>query len=161
MILQLNIRGLFGKIEGLKNLLNDSFKGKLPDVLLLCETWMSTNSPGVKLPGYNKFECRQMHKQGGGVCILVNDTLTSKSHSDLHMNNVHFEHCLVEIQLKKYKLLVGSLYRAPNTDQSVFLNEYKHFVECIKGTPNREIILGMDHNLDLLKSHIHKKPNNF
>ena len=95
------------------------------------------------------------------MCIFVNDTLTSKSHSDLHMNNVHFEHCLVEIELKKYKLLVGSLYRAPNTDQSVFLNEYKHFVERIKGTPNREIILGMDHNLDLLKSHIHKKPNNF
>ena len=35
VILQLNIRGLFGKIEELKKLLNDSFKGKAPDVLLL------------------------------------------------------------------------------------------------------------------------------
>ena len=132
VILQLNIRGLFSKIEELKNLLNDSFKRKLPDVLLLCETWMSINSPDVKLPGYNKFECTRMHKRGGGVCIFVNDTLTSKSHSDLHMKNVHFEHCLVEIKLKKYKLILGSFYRAPNTDQSVFLNEYKHFVESIK-----------------------------
>ena len=59
VILQLNIRGLFGKIEDLKKLVNDSFKGKLLDVLLL---WMSVNSPDVKLPGYNKFECRRTHK---------------------------------------------------------------------------------------------------
>ena len=62
VILQLNIRGVFGKIEELQKLLNNSFRGKLPDVLLLCETWMSANSPDVKLPGYNKFECRRTHK---------------------------------------------------------------------------------------------------
>ena len=62
VILQLNIRGLCGKIEELKSLLNESFRGKLCDVLLLCETWMSVNSPDVNLPGYNKFECRRTHK---------------------------------------------------------------------------------------------------
>ena len=161
VILQLNIRGLFGKIKDLKKLVNNSFKGKLLDVLLLCETWMSVNSPDVKLPGYNKFECRRTHKQGGGVCIFVNDMLNSKSKLDLHMSDVHFEHCLVEIELKKYKLILGSLYRAPNTDQSIFLNEYKNFIETIKKIPNSEIILGMDHNLDLLKSHVHKKTQQF
>ena len=62
VVLQLNIQGLCGKIEELKELLNDSFIGRPPDVLLLCETWMSANTPDVKLPGYNKFECRQTHK---------------------------------------------------------------------------------------------------
>ena len=161
VILQLNIRGLYGKIEDLKKLLTDSFRGKLPDVLLLCETWMSANSPDIKLNGYNKFECRRTHKQGGGVCIFVNNTLTTKSRSDLHMSDVHFEHCLVEIELKKHKLMLGSLYRAPNMDKSIFLNEYKNFIKTIKEIPNTEIILGMDHNLDFLKSHVHKKTQQF
>ena len=65
VVLQLNIRGLFGKTEELKRLLYNSFKDKTPDVILLCETWMSANSPDVKLRGYNKFECRRTHKQGG------------------------------------------------------------------------------------------------
>ena len=161
VILQLNIRGLCGKIDELKSLLNESFRGKLPDVLLLCETWMSVNSPDVSLPGYNKFECRRTHKRGGGVCIFVNDTLASKSRSDLHKKDVHFEHCMVEVNLKKSRLILGSLYRAPNTDQSIFLDEYKNFVEEIKKIPNTEIILGMDHNMDLLKSHLHKKNQQF
>ena len=91
----------------------------------------------------------------------MNDTLTSKSRSDLHMKDVHFEHCLVEVDLKKFKLILGSLYRAPNTDQSIFLDEYENFVEGIKKIPNTEIILGMDHNMDLLKSHVHKKNQQF
>ena len=37
-ILQLNIRGLSSIIEKLKSLLNDSFKGDTPDLILLCET---------------------------------------------------------------------------------------------------------------------------
>ena len=116
VVLQLNIRGLFGKTEELKRLIYNSFKGKMPDVILLCETWMSANSPDVKLPGYNKFECRRTHKRGGGVCIFVNDMLTSKPRPDLHVSDTNFEQCMAELVLEKHKLLVGSLYRAPNTD---------------------------------------------
>ena len=62
IVLQLNIRGLFSKTEELNRLLYNSFKDKTPDVILLCETWMSANLPDVKLPGYNKFEYRRTHK---------------------------------------------------------------------------------------------------
>ena len=111
VVLQVNIRGLFGKIEELKQLLNDSFIGRPPNILLLCETWMSANSPEIKLPGYNKFKCRRTHKRGGGgVCIFVNDSLTSKSRFDIHLDSVNFEHCLIEVTLRKYKLMVGCLY---------------------------------------------------
>ena len=40
-ILQLNIRGLSSKIEKLKKLLDESFKNKRPDILILCETWLT------------------------------------------------------------------------------------------------------------------------
>ena len=140
VVLQLNIRGLFRKTEELKRLIYNSFKNKMPDVILLCETWMSANSPDVKLTGYNKFECRRTHKQGGGVCIFVNDMLTSKPRPDLHVSDTNFEQCMAEIILKKHKLLVGSLYRAPNTDQSKFLSDYKNLrVENIDITDSKKI----------------------
>ena len=68
---------------------------------------------------------------------------------------------MAEIVLKKNKLLVRSLYRAPNTDQSKFLNDYKNFIDVLTKNSDYKIILGMDHNLDLLKSHIHKKTQQF
>ena len=100
-VLQLNIRGLQGKIEKLKWLLKNSFKGKEPDILLLSKTWMSANSPDICLPNYKKFEARRQHKKGGGVCIFVNNRLTFRPRPDLHKSDSNFEHCVVEIKLKK------------------------------------------------------------
>ena len=100
VVLQLNIRGLFGKTEELKRLIYNSFKNKMLDIILLCENWMSANSSDVKLSGYNKFECRRTHKRGGGVCIFVNDMLTSKPRPDLHVSDTNFEQCMAEIILK-------------------------------------------------------------
>ena len=77
-IVQLNMRGLGGKVDKLKTLLNDSFKNKQPDVVLLCETWLSKNSPQVVLPGYCKYEYRHMHKKGGGVCIYIDEQHLSR-----------------------------------------------------------------------------------
>ena len=57
-ILQLNIRGLSSKIEKLKKLLDESFKNRQPDILILCKTWLSKSSPHVILPGYHKYENR-------------------------------------------------------------------------------------------------------
>ena len=110
-IFQLNIRGLGGKIDKLKTLLNDSFKNKIPDILLLCETWQNKSSPHIVMPGYHKFECRRTNKKGGGVCIYVKDQILCRERPDLYLPNVAFEHCIAEIKLKDKKLLVGSLYR--------------------------------------------------
>ena len=71
-----------------------------------------------------------------------------------------FEHCIAEIKLKERKLLVGSLYRVPNTNQLGFLKNYKELVHKLKST-NSEVILGMDHNLDFLKSHLHENTQSF
>ena len=161
VVLQLNIRGLQGKVDKLKWLINENFKGKEPDILLLCETWMSANSPDICLPNYKKFEARRQHKKGGGVCIFVNNRLTFRPRPDLHKNNTNFEHCVVEIKLKKHNLLVGSVYRAPNCNQQDFLTAYTEFVSGLKEIRNCKVILGMDHNLDLLKSHLHSNTQEF
>ena len=39
VILQLNVRGLYSKLDQIKSLLNYVTCGRKPDILLLCETW--------------------------------------------------------------------------------------------------------------------------
>ena len=53
VILQLNIWGLYSKLDQIKSLLNDVTCGRKPDILLLCETWQSKNSPTPNLTGYD------------------------------------------------------------------------------------------------------------
>ena len=152
---------MYRKIDKLKKLLNDSFICRPPHILLLCETWMSANSSDIRLPGYNKFECRQTHKRGGGVCIFVNELLSCRTRSDLHLDNVNFEHCLIEVKLRRHKLIVSSLYQAPNNDQVEFIKHYDQLISIPKNITNCDIVLGMDHNLDFLKNHIHSSTQQF
>ena len=48
-IMQLNIRGLYSKIDKLKMLLNEHTTGKKVDVILLCKTWQSKTNLLPKL----------------------------------------------------------------------------------------------------------------
>ena len=49
VVMQLNIRGLYSKLDKLKTLLDEYTSGKKADVILLCETWQSKTSPLPKL----------------------------------------------------------------------------------------------------------------
>ena len=44
LVMQLNIRGLLGKLPNLKELVNKASRGKKTDIILLCETWQNKNS---------------------------------------------------------------------------------------------------------------------
>ena len=57
--------------------------------------------------------------------------------------------------------MIGSIYRPPNTNNRIFLNQYKQMIDLIKKDNTTNIILGMDHNLDLLKATSHKITQEF
>ena len=53
-----------------------------------------------------------------------------------------------------------SLYRAPNTNDGAFLKAYSSLLEKIK-IERKHVIIGTDHNYDLLKSAFHKNTQKF
>ena len=55
---------------------------------------------------------------------------------------------------------MGSTYRPPNSKEGNFLNEISELNHKIK-SEKKEMILGMDHDLDLLKSSEHKMTQSF
>ena len=155
VVLQLNIRGLYSKLTQLKSLINDATKGKKPDIMLICETWQNKNGPTPILEGYEFVSKSRTHKLGGGVCIFVSNKIRFKARQDLEIKCDTIEHCIIELQLRKGKLLICSAYRAPGQNPSKFLQDYEKLSSSMNST-QLPVIIGMDHNLDLLK---HKKHN--
>ena len=79
---------------------------------------------------------------------------------DLELQDPQFEHLVVELKVAEGSVLVVSLYRPPNIDQSNWIDSYKELINKLKRC-NSRIILGMDHNLDLLKFEKHKATQDF
>ena len=77
------------------------------------------------------------------------------------METEYLEHCVVELKTDNRNILLVSAYRPPNMNAKVFLSEYKKLLSNLKKMKNHEVIIGLDHNLDLLKSHLNQSTNDF
>ena len=126
------------------------------------ETWLSKdNEHLLNIPDYNVVKKNRIGKKGGGVCILVHKSLYYKEVDTI--NNLKFRHIeqiSIELKLQKKNLLVSSLYRPPNTNVSEFNAEYDTYIRKIQAT-KLDIVIGLDHNLDLLKVENHKPTQDF
>ena len=66
------------------------------------------------------------------------------------------ESTFIEITAKDGKrIIVGSVYRPPNSPPLEFINKLNPSISKIVNE-KKEAILGMDHNMDLLKASTHK-----
>ena len=99
------------------------------------------------------------NKLGGGTGILVHKTLRSRIRKDLEINLKTFEHTVIEIKTETNNLLVVSGYRPPNSNTKEFLVEYKQAAKVWQ--KHHELIVGLDHNLDFLKSEKHPHMQSF
>ena len=77
------------------------------------------------------------------------------------METTHFEHVVVELKTDAHNILLVSGYRPPHTKEKLFLQEYKKLTNTLKKLKNHEIIIGLDHNLDLMKAQLHTHTNTF
>ena len=89
----------------------------------------------------------------------MNNRLLFKKRFDLHTSNDNVENSFIEIKGKKKVIILGVLYRPPNKDEKDFLKYYSNLITRME--KNKSILLGMDHNLDLLKHHMHKNTQQF
>ena len=156
-VIQLNIRGQKNKQAILSRLINDCLGTNKVDLILLCEVWLNDSDlKSINIPGYNFIALPHTNRKGGGIGILVNDQLQYSTRPDLTDQNANIESCFVEITNMPRKTIVGSIYRPPSTNEKEFIKE----IDCAMGKLNNErgkdSIIGLDHNLDLLKMHQRK-----
>ena len=157
-IIQLNVRGLINKQEQLGRLIEDT----KADIILLCETWLSpTKEKLVRINSHKMINCNRTDRIGGGVSILVSQVLRSRERPDLKITTEILEHVVVELKTDKRNILLVSGYRPPNTNVRKFLREYKELLQTLRKQKDHEIIIGLDHNMDLLQCHQHSQTNDF
>ena len=162
VVIQLNIRGIGSKRSQLFDLINNSVQQTHPDVLLLSETWLSPFSPKLVVPGYELYHQDRLTKKGGGVAILISNNLRCSLRNDLSSVLAESECITVDIKLRNGgHCIISSMYRPPNSDIPTFLTSYNSLVCAIKKERPTGIIIGLDHNLDFLKSDKHSTTNDF
>ena len=160
-VLHLNIRGLCNKQDELKRLLKQCMPKKKINVVLLVETWTTgTKSNSIRIPGYTYLGQNRKNKKGGGVGILINNQLKYKCIPDLNLNEPHIESFFIELNGNKRNMLIGSMYRAPNTNTKLFTSNFTQLCKKINET-KKTCVIGTDHNLDFLKSDIHQITGDF
>ena len=162
IVMQLNIRGLYNKISLLTDLLSSCADGRLPDVVLLSETWLTPASPPMTIPEYDLVHCCRPHKHGGGVGILVSKNLRYTKCNSITSRMVENECITIEIELRSHeKCIISSMYRPPNVNIQSFQCCYNSLVCEMNILCPKAIIIGLDHNLDFLKSESHCSTSQF
>ena len=132
------------------------------DLALLCETWLTNKTEKLlNLQGYKIYTSNRVDKIRGGVCILTNSKLRSRIRTDLKVETEILEHCIIELKTDTRNVLVVSGYRPPNYNVRAFIKEYSRLITSLKKCRHHEIIIGIDHNLDLLKANTHPQTNKF
>ena len=159
----LNIRGLNSKLGELSHLIDNSFKCQPPEIVMLCETWLKSNSPRPNVPGYQLERHDRIRRRGGGTGILISSKCRYNRRHDLELLDcTSLESCFVELKSNYKNMIFGSIYRPPNTPPDEFIELFTELIAKIHNDdPKSGIVIGLDHNMDLLKHKTHRPTRMF
>ena len=162
LIVHWNIRSLVHKCSEIEKILNNP-TSKV-DICILSEMWLKEDSNNkISVTGYNLVSKPRVNKRGGGVGFLLSTDLKYKVREDLNkFTDKNIELCFIELQSRSSNLILGSVYRPPNTDSKIFLTKYHAVLKYLHEDQRKcNYIIGMDHNFDLLKMDVHNATNKF
>ena len=149
-----NIRSLNENFHKLQLLLHNITKSNVNvDFLLLCETFLTDyNCMLFNLPGYSRVEYHRKNSRGGGVAIYIKNCYDYKIRKDLsYYEEGIFESIFIETTLNHKQVLIGEIYRVPNSDIKYFNDKYNNIIEKIK-SEKKQLIIGSDQNLNLINA---------
>lgn len=114
------------------------------DVIMLSETWFTTDEDVFKIPGYNVFFLNRPSRQGGGVSMLIKDIYQCGMIPAFTCTNYDYE--ILSVKLKDY--VISVLYRPPSGSHVLLLSYLERFFDyCVNN--ELKIICGGDFNVDM------------
>ena len=99
----------------------------------------------ITISGYDMRRCDRTHKRGGGCIVYFREDLNVLPREDLRDRNL--EATWVEVIQKSQRVLIGTVYRAP--DDNKFYEHFEEFISRVWSKRKNIIIMG-DFNSDLL-----------
>ena len=80
----------------------------------------------------------------GGIAIYIKETISFKCRPDSEINiDGEFESIFIETIIKQEKIIIGEIYRVPNTNEQLSLHRFETILERLRNM-NINIILGTD-----------------
>jgi hypothetical protein len=157
VIIHQNIAGVLNKLNELELVLLELAKEKIDvDTICLTETFLKRgDESNVILDNYELRSHYSREKKRGGSCILCKRHLES---TQLDVNQTFgieksFEVCAVSV--KDYKTIIVCVYRTPDSDLNLFLNNLEALLISLEHKDQKIIICG-DFNVDFLKPSFRK-----
>ena len=121
------------------------------DIICLTETWYGEEKIAeIFFEQYMGFYSNRLSRKGGGACILISKKLNCQLTETLNVNSDFVEAVFVEILSNNKKVIVGSVYRPPNTNFDAFINFIESELQPMTSNSSELYVCG-DFNLDLLK----------
>ena len=161
--MHINIRSAvknLNKLEAYLTNLNHSFQ-----VAAISESWLKDhNAPLYCLDGYQAEHNVRPNKGGGGVSLYIKQDIEYITRTDLTYQNECIESLFIEISKGQIEndsdVIIGVIYRPPNTDVQLF-NEYMtNILDLIKCENKTSYLLG-DYNLNLINAENHEPTQEF
>ena len=142
----LNLNSIRYKFEELKLLVLDNI-----DVLVVNETKLDSTFPvnQFKITGFNMYRIDRTDS-GGGTIIYVRDDISCKE-LDKHTFPSDVEGIFVELNLKKYKILLLGTYSPPSQNKTYFLNSLSNSLDLYMNEYEKLVLLG-DFNMNVRTS---------
>ena len=129
---------------------------------MLVETWLKKNNTHqLQIPGYSFIGSHRKCKRGGGVGILIAKNLEYRERKDLSLNVPNLESLTIEVKTNQESLLLCALYRPPNSSDKDFIKNYSRLLNKFSPHQLNRLIIGLDHNLDLIKHDKHRITSEF
>ena len=91
----------------------------------------------------------------------MSQNLEYRQRKDLSLNVPNFESITVEMKTHQESILFCTIYRPPNSSDKDFLKNYSRLVKKFSSHQLARLIIGLDHNLDLIKHSKHRITNDF
>ena len=148
-----NVRGLTGNFNELQHIITSADESnRRIHLILLCETFLKDhNAKFCTLENYRLLCRNRPSRAGGGVAIYVHQSVEFNERPDLDLYvEGKIESIFIEVCLNKKSIIVGEVYRIPHASESESLAHYSQILNSISAS-GRDVILGTDQNIDLLK----------
>ena len=118
-------------------------------VIVLCETWLQNETEWCPVSGYSAFHSIRQDKKGGGVTVLVSDSVRCNLVDNLTINDIIIETCCVELTFKKKSILILGVYRPPNSSIVSFNSSLFGIINENPELFNLSCLIAGDFNIDL------------
>lgn len=135
-LFHMNIRSIFknmGDLELCLNSINHNFT-----LIGMSETWLNCSTAEVvNIAAYKHEYDYRNNRMGGGVSLLIQDNLEYRFRNDLTTITSQNESLFVEKQFSfRCNVIVGVVYRPPNTDVSSFTDILFSILSVCKNETN-------------------------